>query len=117
MVFRPRLWASVFTVLALAILLSLGVWQLERRAWKHDLVARIEANLKAEPQDLVGVLTASGVAADYARVEADGTIAPDKAVHLFAPAGQGAADRLVGLATHDDRLAPGQLAEVLQVAG
>lgn len=92
MVFRPRLWASVFTVLALAILLSLGVWQLERRAWKHDLVARIEANLKAEPQDLVGVLTASGVEADYARVEADGTIAPDKAVHLFAPVGQGAAD-------------------------
>ncbi len=27
----------------LAILLSLGVWQLERRAWKHNLLAQIDA--------------------------------------------------------------------------
>ena len=33
--FLPTLWATVLTLAALAILIALGVWQLERRAWKH----------------------------------------------------------------------------------
>lgn len=90
--FRPTLWATVLTLAALAILIALGVWQLERRAWKHALIARIDESLKGEPQDLAGALTASGVELDYARVEADGTIAAGRAVHLFSPEGQGAAD-------------------------
>ncbi len=33
----------------LAILIGLGVWQVERRAWKQDLIARIISQSKAEP--------------------------------------------------------------------
>ncbi|MCB1591103.1 MAG: SURF1 family protein [Alphaproteobacteria bacterium] len=35
-------WASVFTLLGAAILLKLGFWQLERMAWKRDLLARLD---------------------------------------------------------------------------
>ena len=89
--FRPSWGATLFLVPALAILIGLGVWQLERRAWKHELMARIAAEAAAEPQDMVGVLTASGIETDYAHVEVDGVIAPGKAIHLFAPEGQGGA--------------------------
>lgn len=34
---------AVSTAVMLAILIGLGVWQLQRREWKHALVARIEA--------------------------------------------------------------------------
>ncbi|MGV6872644.1 SURF1 family protein [Pseudochelatococcus sp. B33] len=46
---RSLLWPGVFTLAALAILVSLGVWQLQRLAWKEDLIARIEARTRAEP--------------------------------------------------------------------
>lgn len=39
---------AIMTAVMLAILLSLGVWQLQRRAWKADLLARIDA-AEAEP--------------------------------------------------------------------
>lgn len=32
-----------------AALISLGVWQLERRAWKLDLIARVESRIHAAP--------------------------------------------------------------------
>ena len=39
-----RLWVpALSTLVMLTILISLGVWQLERREWKHALVARIDA--------------------------------------------------------------------------
>lgn len=49
-----RRWGTLLapglaTLAALAILLSLGVWQLERREWKNDLLARIEARAHGEP--------------------------------------------------------------------
>jgi surfeit locus 1 family protein len=37
------------SLIALAILLGLGTWQLERRAWKEDLITRILRQTRAEP--------------------------------------------------------------------
>ncbi|TDR89651.1 SURF1 family protein [Enterovirga rhinocerotis] len=43
-------WAAVALVaLASLLFLGLGIWQIERRAWKLDLIARVEARLGAEP--------------------------------------------------------------------
>lgn len=47
MVFRPLLWLTVAGILALALLISLGTWQLQRLAWKNDLTARVEARVDA----------------------------------------------------------------------
>ncbi|HYE45306.1 MAG TPA: SURF1 family protein [Caulobacter sp.] len=49
---RFPLVLTVFTAAALAILLWLGTWQLQRMAWKAHLLARIEANKAAPPVPL-----------------------------------------------------------------
>lgn len=45
-------WPAVATCVAAAILLSLGVWQLHRLAWKEGLIAAIETRANAAPQPL-----------------------------------------------------------------
>ncbi|MEQ9638490.1 MAG: SURF1 family protein [Alphaproteobacteria bacterium] len=50
--FRPRLWPTVATVPALAILVALGTWQMQRLAWKTDLLAARDAALAAPPVPL-----------------------------------------------------------------
>ncbi|MEA2840885.1 MAG: surfeit locus 1 family protein [Methylobacteriaceae bacterium] len=47
------LFAPALVALAgIAVLISLGVWQLHRLAWKEALIARIEARAKAPPGSL-----------------------------------------------------------------
>jgi cytochrome oxidase assembly protein ShyY1 len=41
--------ASIMTTIALAILVGLGVWQLQRKAWKEGLIAALEQRLAAAP--------------------------------------------------------------------
>jgi surfeit locus 1 family protein len=36
-------------LLAIAALIALGTWQVERRAWKLDLIARVDARIHAAP--------------------------------------------------------------------
>ncbi|MGN6462648.1 MAG: SURF1 family cytochrome oxidase biogenesis protein, partial [Pseudolabrys sp.] len=38
---------TIFTVAALAILIGLGIWQLERKTWKEALIARLDARIAA----------------------------------------------------------------------
>ena len=51
---RPPLIASLFLLLSLTILGSLGTWQLQRLAWKTDLLARIDAAYAGESLLLQG---------------------------------------------------------------
>jgi surfeit locus 1 family protein len=46
---RDLIAPGIASLIALAILLGLGTWQLERRAWKEDLIARILRQSRAEP--------------------------------------------------------------------
>jgi surfeit locus 1 family protein len=48
---RPMLLAAFSAALAIAFagFVALGVWQLQRMAWKHGLIARVEARLTAPP--------------------------------------------------------------------
>lgn len=46
---RRALAATLFTLVALAILVGLGQWQLDRRVWKADLIARYEAASRLPP--------------------------------------------------------------------
>lgn len=41
--------AVVFGVVGTAVLVGLGVWQLERMAWKEDLILRLEDRLSQDP--------------------------------------------------------------------
>lgn len=63
---------TIATAVALAILLALGTWQLQRLAWKRDLLERIEA-LRAAPAQPAGPVldrAAGGADVDFTRVTA-----------------------------------------------
>ncbi len=57
-------WQSLCVGLALALLMSLGFWQLRRLEWKEALVARVEARTKLAPVDLPPLGDWRGLAAD-----------------------------------------------------
>ena len=46
---RKRLAVVVFAALGIALFLALGTWQVQRRAWKLDLIARVEQRVHAAP--------------------------------------------------------------------
>jgi surfeit locus 1 family protein len=43
---------GLLTLTALGVLVALGTWQLERKAWKESLLAELEQKLAAKPTDL-----------------------------------------------------------------
>ena len=65
--------ATIATAVAMAILIGLGVWQVERLKWKQDLLARIEARRAAPARPLAAVLAAArpGEDLEFTRVTLD----------------------------------------------
>ena len=49
---RPRLWLTVLSLIAFVLLIALGVWQVERRAWKLALIDRVEQRIHAPAQPI-----------------------------------------------------------------
>ena len=43
---------TLFALAGIAILVGLGIWQLDRKAWKENLIATMTARLAQTPQDL-----------------------------------------------------------------
>ncbi|MFC4257271.1 SURF1 family protein [Altererythrobacter xixiisoli] len=46
---RRRAGFALAALVMTACLVALGIWQVERRAWKHGLIATVEANIHAAP--------------------------------------------------------------------
>lgn len=90
---RPR--AAVFAVAALivtACLVALGVWQLERRVWKHELIAAVDARIHAAPVAAPGPAAWPGIDAAgdaYRRVRATGRFRHDREALVQAVTGRG----------------------------
>jgi surfeit locus 1 family protein len=82
-VVRPTWGFGLFIVLGVIFLLGLGSWQLQRMAWKHALIAKIEARMVGEPVELPDKMTADE-ALDYTRVKITGVFHHDKELHLAA---------------------------------
>ena len=49
---RPSLWLAVLSLAAFALLIALGVWQVERRTWKLALIDRVEQRIHAAAQPI-----------------------------------------------------------------
>ncbi|MDF0602407.1 SURF1 family protein [Psychromarinibacter sp. C21-152] len=77
-------------VVGVAILVSLGAWQVRRLAWKEDMLARIEAQIGADPVPLF-----SQPLEEYQAVTAEGTITGEEAHVLASVKGRGAVFRIV----------------------
>jgi surfeit locus 1 family protein len=80
------IWVALLLVLT-AILIALGVWQVERLHWKLDLIARVEARVHAEPQPAPGpaewpLINAEGY--EYRRVRLVGTFLNDSQAQVYA---------------------------------
>jgi surfeit locus 1 family protein len=70
----------------LAILLSLGTWQVQRLHWKESLLAQIDSRRNAEPLDLTEAeqVMAKGEDAEYLHVRVSGTFDHSRERHFFA---------------------------------
>ncbi|SFP49693.1 SURF1 family protein [Sphingomonas rubra] len=66
-----RPWLGLLALAVAAVTAALGVWQVERRAWKHALVASVERKLAASPVPVDGI-AAVGADDAYRRVRARG---------------------------------------------
>lgn len=66
---RLPIGLTVVTAIALAILVALGMWQLQRLAWKRDLLAHVAALQSAPARPIDQVLT-TDAGLDFARVTA-----------------------------------------------
>lgn len=77
---------SIVTLVALAILLALGTWQVQRLAWKEALIATIDSRVAASPVPLAEVerTAASGGDSEYQPVATSGTYLHAKEQFFFA---------------------------------
>lgn len=79
---KPPLWASVFTVLGVLILCSLGVWQIKRLHWKETLLQKIDAveqiDALANPLTLEDLTAAAGRHEPYLRGNVRGRYRAEK---------------------------------------
>jgi surfeit locus 1 family protein len=79
-------FTGIAVLIALAILISLGTWQVERLHWKEGLIADIAARRGSAPVPLANIeqMLASGVDIEYRPVTVSGHYVHDKERHFFA---------------------------------
>ncbi len=80
-------------LIAAVLLAGLGVWQVERRAWKHDLVAVVDARIDAAPVAAPGPEAWSRINASddaYRRITAAGVFRHDRETLVQAVTERGA---------------------------
>jgi surfeit locus 1 family protein len=84
------LWPTLAALAALAVLIGLGNWQMERKRWKEDLIGKIAARVHADPVPLpaAGAPEAKGDL-EYLHVTARGRFLHDKERYFYAPSSGG----------------------------
>jgi surfeit locus 1 family protein len=98
---RSLVLAAGLTLVGVAVLVALGLWQLERRQWKLDLLARIDARMAAPARDMAGEADWPGWNAaddEYRRIRLTGTFLHGKVapVHGNSPRDNRTGDVLQG---------------------
>ena len=77
----PRLALALCALLAFAAFFALGTWQLERRAWKLDLIERVDRRVHAPAADVPGPAQWTRINRaddEYRHVRATGTFLHDR---------------------------------------
>jgi surfeit locus 1 family protein len=85
--FQPRLWPSLAALSALAILLGLGTWQVQRLDWKAALIAEMQARGAAQAIDLPRDLSVPDL--EYRKVRLRGTFLHDRELYLSSRTNKG----------------------------
>jgi surfeit locus 1 family protein len=87
---RSLLWPTIWSALALVLLVGLGTWQLQRLHWKEGLIAERNAALGAAPVPLPKTLEAAR-ALEFHPVRTEGDYLNDRELYLNAQSLSGAA--------------------------
>lgn len=90
---RAMIGPLLIGVVGVAILLSLGVWQVQRLAWKEAVLADIDARIAGAPGPVPA--TPDPEADRYAPVTVTGILGPDHIRVLVSQRGLGAGYRIV----------------------
>ena len=83
---RQLVIPGIATLLALAVLLGLGTWQLQRKAWKEQLIATLNARLDAPPLPLPPPASWNNLAAadmEFRHVAFPATFLPVQGAHVY----------------------------------
>ncbi len=83
---RSLVLPAIASLIALAILLGLGTWQLQRKAWKEDLLQQIDARAYGEPGTILPESEWAGWRADqdeFRKVRVTGTFLNDLEAHVY----------------------------------
>jgi surfeit locus 1 family protein len=92
---RPaRVFLTVALLALTAFFAALGVWQVERRAWKHVLIAAVDSRIRAQPGGPPGPEGWATLSADrdaYRRIRLSGRFVPhgETLVRAVSDAGAG----------------------------
>ena len=77
---------TLIMLVCLAILIGLGVWQLQRKVWKENLIAAMTSRLDAPPQPLPAQWSGATQDADeFRRVAFTATFAPGEEALVYTP--------------------------------
>ena len=80
---RPMLWPTLFYIPAMIALFMLGSWQVDRMAWKNNLIEQVNAGLNLEPVDLPATIT-DPAELHYIPARVSGQFHHEMEMHLFA---------------------------------
>jgi surfeit locus 1 family protein len=81
--FRPYPGVTIAAVIATAILIGLGVWQLQRLQWKLGLIAEVNGHMAAPPVSLDEILKMGPDGAQYRRVALAGRFDNSREAYVF----------------------------------
>ena len=93
--FRPLKWLTAATLIALAVLIALGVWQLERREWKLALIASAEERMNEAPVLLDEALRDGAENAEFRHVRVSGAFLRGRNLFEYSPGANGPGYRLI----------------------
>jgi surfeit locus 1 family protein len=88
--FRPYPGLTVTTLIMVAILCGLGVWQLQRLAWKEALIATVSSHMLAKAVSLDDALRMSADEVQYRKVALSGHFDNAKENYVFTTGAGGA---------------------------
>jgi surfeit locus 1 family protein len=87
--FRPLAGLTIATVIMVAILIGLGVWQVQRLAWKEALIATVTGHMLAKPLTLDQAMRTNADDVQYRKVALGGHFDNAKEAYVFTTGADG----------------------------
>jgi len=88
--FRPLLVPTLWLLPGVALMVGLGIWQIERLHQKEALIASVSAGMRAAPVPLADALRDGAANAEWHHVTVSGHFLHDKEAYLFSQGPMGA---------------------------